>query len=264
MEKSALQQWFGPSEMARRLGVSAKALRIYERLKLVQPLRSSAGWRAYGPEQVGRLHQILALKQFGFSLKEIGQLLTGRLGSLDAVLALQQQVLSSRRAEMDHALSLLAAARAHLARAGALSPDDLIELTQETIVMDKLNDDEWAATMQPLVDKHYSPEEQAALKARKLSSSDEAAFKSGWDSLLTRATRLQALGDPGSDDAKALARDWMDQVRQFTCNDADLEAKSAAVWKEAVGQPEFARRSGFTPELMGFVAEAWRRTQAEG
>jgi len=258
MEKAALQQWFGPAEMAMRLGVSAKALRIYERLKLVQPVRSSAGYRAYGPEQVGRLHQILALKQFGFSLKEIGELLTGRLGSLDAVLALQQQVLTTRLAETDHALTLLAAARTHLAQAGALSPDDLIELTQETIVMDKLNDAEWAATMRPLIDKHYSPQELEALKTRKF---DQAAVMSAWDSLLARATTLQAQGDPGSDDAKALARDWMDQVRQFTQNDAGLEAKSAAVWSEAVGQSEFARRSGFTPELMGFVSEAWRRAQ---
>jgi DNA-binding transcriptional MerR regulator len=248
--------------MEQRLGVTAKALRLYERLKLIQPVRTSAGWRAYGPEQVGRLHQILALKQFGFSLKDIGELLTGRLGSLDSVLALQQQVLTARRAEMDHALTLLSAARGQLAQAGALSPDDLIELTKETIVMDKLNDAEWAETFQPLVDKHYSPQEQAALKARKLSSSDETDFKSAWDRLLVRAARRQAQGDPGSDEAKALARDWMSQVRQFTCGDPALETKSAAMWQEAVGQPEFARRSGFTPELMAFVGEAWRRAQA--
>jgi len=259
-----LEYWFGPTEMASRLGVTAKALRIYERLNLVQPVRTSAGWRAYGPEQVERLHQILALKRFGFSLKEIGELLKGRLSSLDAVLALQQQVLTTRRTEMDHALALLAAARTQLAKAGALSSDDLIELTLETNIMNKMSDADWEATMQPLADKHYSPEEQAALKTRKFMSSDQATFMSAWDSLLARATELQTQGDPGSDDAKALARDWMAQVRQFTGNDAQLEAKSAAVWKDAVGQPEFARRSGFTPELMGFVSEAWKRAQAEG
>lgn len=34
-----------PSETARRFGVSVKALRLYERRGLLQPLRSEAGWR---------------------------------------------------------------------------------------------------------------------------------------------------------------------------------------------------------------------------
>src|ERR1051326_3674757 len=67
----AMDRFLSPSEVARRFGVSIKALRLYERRGLIKPLRSAAGWRAYGPGQIGRLHQILALKQLGLSL-EIG------------------------------------------------------------------------------------------------------------------------------------------------------------------------------------------------
>ena len=88
-----MDQWFGPAEMAERLGVSPKALRVYEQAGLVRPHRTSAGWRAYGPDQQARLHQVLVLKRLGLSLGRIGELLSGRLQSLDAVLALQQQVL---------------------------------------------------------------------------------------------------------------------------------------------------------------------------
>ena len=35
-----------PAETARLLGVSVKALRLYEQHALVKPLRTSAGWRA--------------------------------------------------------------------------------------------------------------------------------------------------------------------------------------------------------------------------
>ncbi|MGN6149602.1 MAG: MerR family transcriptional regulator, partial [Rhizomicrobium sp.] len=42
-------QYLSPSEAARRLGVSVKALRVYEQRGLVKPLRSQADWRAYGP-----------------------------------------------------------------------------------------------------------------------------------------------------------------------------------------------------------------------
>jgi len=37
-----------------RLGVSAKALRLYEQRGLIAPLRTAAGWRVYGPDEMAR------------------------------------------------------------------------------------------------------------------------------------------------------------------------------------------------------------------
>ena len=48
-----------PAETARRFGVSIKALRLYESRGLLKPLRSEAGWRTYGPDQIARLHKDL-------------------------------------------------------------------------------------------------------------------------------------------------------------------------------------------------------------
>ncbi len=42
-------EFLNPSEAARRLGISAKALRLYEQRGLIAPVRSSAGWRASSP-----------------------------------------------------------------------------------------------------------------------------------------------------------------------------------------------------------------------
>jgi DNA-binding transcriptional MerR regulator len=77
------------AEAAKRLGTTAKALRLYEERGLVAPIRSEAGWRGYGPAQIARLHQILALKRFGLSLSDISELLTGSVDKLSAVLALR-------------------------------------------------------------------------------------------------------------------------------------------------------------------------------
>ena len=72
-----MERWFGPAEMAQRLGVSPKALRVYERSGLVRPHRTDAGWRVYGPDQQARLHQVLVLKRLGLTLARIGELLSG-------------------------------------------------------------------------------------------------------------------------------------------------------------------------------------------
>ena len=181
-----MERWFGPGEMASRLGISPKALRVCERAGLVRPHRTDAGWRAYGPDQQARLHQVLVLKRLGLSLKRIGELLAGEMKSLDAVLVLQQQVLENRRAETDRALALLSTARCKLARNGALSPDDLTQLTRETAMTQTMTNEEWARTMQPYVERHFTAEEQDALKARR-NDYDPSQIRDEWDVCSPRA-----------------------------------------------------------------------------
>lgn len=131
---NGLSRFFSPAETARRLKVSTKALRLYETLGLVQPLRTSAGWRTYGPHQMARLHQVLALKSLGVPLKRIRELLDDRLADLDAILRLQEAAFRSRIAGDTRRLELLASVRRRLAAGEALSVDDLIHLTKDTVM----------------------------------------------------------------------------------------------------------------------------------
>ncbi len=57
--------------------VSVKTLRYYDELGLLKPVQVDpfTGYRMYEFHQLERLHRILALKDLGFSLEEIGQLL---------------------------------------------------------------------------------------------------------------------------------------------------------------------------------------------
>jgi len=85
-----------PAEAARSLGVSVKALRLYERRGLLAPLRSTAGWRAYGPDQMARAAEIVGLRNLGLTLAEIGPVLAGGAEARDLALAAHQAVLESR------------------------------------------------------------------------------------------------------------------------------------------------------------------------
>nr|WP_245319666.1 MerR family transcriptional regulator [Mesorhizobium temperatum] len=42
--------------------MSAKALRLYEQRGLIAPIRTAAGWRAYGPVEMSRAAEIAALR----------------------------------------------------------------------------------------------------------------------------------------------------------------------------------------------------------
>lgn len=108
-------QFLKPVDAARQLGVSAKALRLYEQRGLVTPGRTSAGWRTYGPDDMARGREIVALRALGLSLGDIGRVLAGKVWQLEPVLAAHQAVLESRIQGATEAIERIRALRADLA-----------------------------------------------------------------------------------------------------------------------------------------------------
>lgn len=91
-----------PSEAARRLGVSAKALRLYEQRGLLEPVRTSAGWRAYGPDEMARAAEIVGLRALGFSLAQVGRVVNGDAQGLEQTLATHQKALEVQLRQLAH------------------------------------------------------------------------------------------------------------------------------------------------------------------
>jgi DNA-binding transcriptional MerR regulator len=259
-----LIRFLSPSETARRLGVSVKALRVYEAQGLVEPHRTESGWRVYGPDQVARLHQVLALKRLGLPLKAIGELLAGRFKALDAVLEVQEHALRRKKTEAERGLRLLASARRRLAWGEALSMDDLTQLTRETTMTDnRMDPEEYKRVFGPLAAKHFTPEEEEAWRER------EKAYGGGgeeaWAELIGEGKALLAEGlDPSSAEAMNLACRWMELFNRASGGDPVVQAKVGAMWKEAFKDDEFRARSPVTPELMEWVGEAIRCAHAKG
>ncbi|HKS54053.1 MAG TPA: MerR family transcriptional regulator [Steroidobacteraceae bacterium] len=83
------------SEAARRLGISIKALRLYERRGLLAPTRTSAGYRVYGPDAMERAARIVAFRVLGLSLAQIARVLEGDPSSVDVALAAHERALAS-------------------------------------------------------------------------------------------------------------------------------------------------------------------------
>jgi DNA-binding transcriptional MerR regulator len=89
-------QFLNPSEAAKRLGVSVKALRLYEQRGLIAPVRTAAGWRSYGPDEMARVAEIAALRELGLSLSQVARVLGGDSESLEPALAAHQAALEGR------------------------------------------------------------------------------------------------------------------------------------------------------------------------
>jgi MerR family transcriptional regulator, thiopeptide resistance regulator len=97
------------AKVARLTGLTSRALRFYEARGLIRPLRSASGRRHYGPAELERLHQILALKRAGLSLAQIERLSAGRKLDLRELVIAQIEALDAQAKEIAKAKELLAA-----------------------------------------------------------------------------------------------------------------------------------------------------------
>lgn len=113
---SSSAQFLSPSEAAKRLGVSVKALRLYEQRGLVAPIRTAAGWRAYGPGEMRRAAEIAALRTLGLSLAQVARVLGGNPQDLESALAAHQERLEEQVRQTTGAIEKVRKLRADLAQ----------------------------------------------------------------------------------------------------------------------------------------------------
>ncbi len=237
-----MEDHLSPAETAKRFGVSIKALRLYEQRGLLMPIRTrngstGAAWRVYGPDQIARLHRILALKSFGLPLSQIGGLLASP-EALDPILALQEQSLARNADRLAKALTLVRRARAKLASGQALSIDDLANLTKETVMTVPPPDAlktlirDVSQNMAPMMNKYFDADARAAMKSNVERLQPDLLEKMA--SFVAEAGRLMAAGDPLSPATMDWARRWSAFRKELVGNDpgvksalADLDADAA-------------------------------------
>ena len=125
-------RFLSPSEAAKWLGVSTKALRLYEQRGLVAPGRTAAGWRAYSPEQMAQAAEIVALRRLGLSLAQIARALEGDPEGLEPALAAHQAALEGRIRELIGTVDKIRGVRADLVRGQTPAPGELARLLKPT------------------------------------------------------------------------------------------------------------------------------------
>ncbi len=119
---SKTTRFLSPSEAARRLGVSIKTLRVYERRGLVEPQRAASGWRTYGPDEMLRLGEIVTLRGLGLSLAQVAVALADGAAGLEPALAAHQAALEDRRRQIDRTVQRIRTLRTELARPSVETP----------------------------------------------------------------------------------------------------------------------------------------------
>jgi DNA-binding transcriptional MerR regulator len=102
------------SEVARRTGVAASALRYYERKGLIRSLERAGARRQFAPAVLDQLALIALGQAAGFSLDEIGAMF-----GADGTVGIDRAILSAKADELDRRVRRLRAMSEGLRHAAA-------------------------------------------------------------------------------------------------------------------------------------------------
>lgn len=181
-------------ELARRTGLTIRTLHHYDEIGLLKPsLHTESGHRLYMPADIARLQQVLALRQFGFSLEEVRacldkadfvplQLIRLQLTRVREQIALQQKL-----CERLEALARLCGS------AGEVSAEEFLRTIEVMTMIENL----------------YTPEQMKQFEelGKTVGQEEVQAVQDGWTTLLPDVQANRHL-DPASPEAQALGQRW--------------------------------------------------------
>ncbi len=214
---------FQVQEFAELAGVTVRALHHYDRLALLQPARTDAGYRQYSLRDLERLEQIVALKFLGLPLKQIKDLLDRDRRDLSGILRSQRQALEEKRHRLDQAIGAIREAEKTI-RPGRQPDAAALKKIIEVIEMQDSTE---------FMKKYYSDEAQAKMAERRQQWNPELQERAtrAWADLF-RDVEASLSEDPVSEKAQALAARWKKLVEEFTGGDAEISTGLQKAWAD--------------------------------
>ncbi|MCX2185641.1 MerR family transcriptional regulator [Streptomyces sp. SKN60] len=121
---------FAIGDFARHGRVSVRMLRHYDAVGLLRPARVDphSGYRYYEAAQLARLNRVIALKELGFTLEQVGAILDEQVGAeeLRGMLRLRQAELETAAAEAAARLARVGARLRAIESEGRMSTQDVV------------------------------------------------------------------------------------------------------------------------------------------
>lgn len=227
-------------ELAKRSGLTVRALHHYDSIGLLQPsARSDAGYRLYNRDDIARLHQIQALRRFGVSLSDIATVLANPGSELATIVDRQ-----------------IAALTEQIAQANDLR-GQLRQLQRQLAAGEEPALATWLTTleMMTMYDQYFSKDEQARMPM----FNRPASATTEWPAMVARMQAAMDAGTPPQDpQVQQLAQHWMTMFERDTAGNADFASR---IREAHDAHPEMRAQSGITPPLLAYVNAATRESK---
>jgi DNA-binding transcriptional MerR regulator len=243
-------------EVARRTGLTSRALRFYEARGLLNPLRTNSGRRLYGRAELERIQQIVALKRAGLTLSQIAKLTERGPLDLGALVDAQLKLIDERRAELDEARSLLLSIKSRIGRGEPVDAATFCSLIREGDRI--MQPEDW----KKVTGRYFSKEEMAQFAEHSPPADfDQAEYSRKWADLGKRVQAAIPLG-PDSAEAHALYDEWMALLKPFLDVATPQMLEGAKKLYEKLPEWENDVPAPFTSEAYAFIREVGKLKKA--
>ncbi len=230
-------------ELAKRTGVSVRALHHYDEIGLLSPShRSQAGYRLYTEIDVARLQQIRSLRALGFSLEEARDFLKRPEVTPDRVLRLHIAHLKEQIAAQQSLADRLEQVARRWRSDENVPTEEFLQIIEVT----------------NMIGKYYTPEQMEQMKQRRemLGEDHIRQAEAEWPELIAKVQAEMDRGtDPADERVQALARRWKELVEEFTGGDPGIAKSVGRMWQEETNI--HGMDTGNMRSLMGYVQKAW-------
>ena len=215
---------YKPKELAEVAGVTIRTLHHYDRIGLLRPARTVAGYRVYNEDDLLRLQHIAVLKFVGLSLVEIKAVLGRAPVEVREALEFQRAVLAEKRKQIDKALRVI-----EIAETRGYDRESLLQCMEALKMAERK---EW------MLD-YYSPEARAKIVETQRTMTPEmmADSQRQWRELIAEVEEAALSEDPSSPRARSLAERWQKLIQGFTQNDPEIKAGLSKLYADKKSWP---------------------------
>ncbi|HEX2206177.1 MAG TPA: MerR family transcriptional regulator [Longimicrobium sp.] len=230
-------------ELAKQTGLTVRTLHHYDQIRLLSPShRTAAGHRLYVEEDVARLQQIASLRNLGFPLEEIRDLLNEKRMSALQVVQLHADRLREQVRTQQRLVERLDALAEGLRMAETVSADELIQTIEEITMFEK----------------YYTPEQMDYLARRREQVGEDRIreVEQEWPRLMDEVRAEMDRGtDPCDPRVQEMARRWKGLIEEFTGGNEGIRQSLGNLYQNesTVHGMDVA---GMRP-LMEYVGRAW-------
>jgi len=191
-------------EVARLAGVSVRTLHHYDAIGLLEPsVRTEAGYRLYGPEDLAGLQQVLFFRELGFGLEDIRRIMADPAFDRREALMLQWRMLADKAASLHKMMGAVDAALEAVERGTTMDEKDMFE------VFGEFDPKRYEAEVQQRWGETDAYKESAR-RSKRYSKDDWKRFKEESEAIGLAAAKLMDDG-VAADDARAM--DLVEQAR---------------------------------------------------
>lgn len=213
--KAIPQGYMTVGEVAKKMGVTVRALQYYDREGLFCPSAvSEGGRRLYTDKDIIKLHQILSLKSLGFSIDEI----KNRLTSIDtpdevaAALTEQSKAIQSQIETLTQSLHDIETLKTEVLKMQSV---DFKKYADIIVNLQMCNDNYWLI-------KYFDDNTLDYLRGR-FDKESGLAFISKFNSLRDKAVQYIDAGvAPESEQGQEFAKDFWQLITEFTGGDMNM------------------------------------------